>query len=283
MQPVAEGFKELGLPALRRCADSGEEWAVIDEIGYLETACPDYCAEILTLMEKKKLAAAVRKQELPFLTKLCRRPDVFLVDLDNPFGEVGCVIMASGLGRRFGGNKLLAKFGEKPLIQWALDATEGIFARRVAVTRHREVEQLCRSQGIDVILHDLPDRSDTIRLGLDALCEGRPPLSGCLFCPADQPLLHRETVASLALLAAGQPDCIWRPSWQEQAGAPVLFPRSLFEELRSLPQGRGGNWIIRRRPELVRLLSVRNPWELEDVDRPQDMERLAAFLSCGPS
>ena len=54
-----------------------------------------------------------------------------------PFDSLGCVIMASGLGRRFGGNKLLAELGGKPLLQWVLDATQGMFGcRRVVVTRH---------------------------------------------------------------------------------------------------------------------------------------------------
>ena len=33
------------------------------------------------------------------------------------FPKIGCVIMASGLGKRFGGNKLMADFQGKPLLQ----------------------------------------------------------------------------------------------------------------------------------------------------------------------
>ena len=33
---------------------------------------------------------------------------------------LGCVIMASGTGQRFGGNKLLADFGGRPLISCIL-------------------------------------------------------------------------------------------------------------------------------------------------------------------
>lgn len=83
-------------------------WVSIDEIGYLESSCPEYQQAIGALLEKKQVAAVVRKQPLPFLTGLCRREDVFLVDLDAPYGKLGCVIMASGMGRRFGGNKLMA-------------------------------------------------------------------------------------------------------------------------------------------------------------------------------
>ena len=85
------------------------------------------------------------------------------------FPQIGCVIMASGLGKRFGGNKLMADFHGKPMIQRALDATEGLFSRRVVVTRHESVAELCWAQNVEVVLHDLPGRNDTVRLGLEAL------------------------------------------------------------------------------------------------------------------
>lgn len=109
-----------------------------------------------TLLENKQVAAVVRKQPLAFLQELCSRKDAFVVDLDDPFGKIGCVIMASGLGRRFGSNKLLADFGGEPMICRILDATEGIFRRRVVVTRHEEIARLCREREISVALHCFP-------------------------------------------------------------------------------------------------------------------------------
>ena len=138
--------------------DRESEWISIGETGYPETGYQEYYNEILRLMDKKRLVAVVREQSQPFLEELRSREDVFLVDLDDPFGNMGCVIMASGLGRRFGGNKLMADFKGKPLLQWILDVTEGIFGRRIVVTRHEEVRKLCLRQEIDVIYHTLPCR-----------------------------------------------------------------------------------------------------------------------------
>ena len=293
MRPLPEGFQEAGVRMLGRLAEQEGEWASIDEIGYLESGCADYCDAVRRLMERKRLAAAVRRQELPFLTELCGRPDVFLVDLDAPFGKLGCVIMASGLGKRFGGNKLMAELKGKPLIQYALDATEGIFERRVVVTRHKEVEELCRRQGVPVVFHSLPYRSDTVRLGLESLGDrtdaGKsgteaeikiaPPaengLEGCMFCPGDQPMLGRETVASLALCAASGKNTIWRAAWNGQEGSPVLFPAWVFPELLALPEGKGGGFAAGKHRELVRTVSARSQWELKDVDCLEDLELLA--------
>ena len=75
----------------------------------------------------------------------------------NFFPRTGCVIMASGMGMRFGSNKLLADFGGKPMIDRVISTTDKLFDSRVVVTRHREIADLCREYNINVILHDLPD------------------------------------------------------------------------------------------------------------------------------
>lgn len=178
--------------------------------------------------------------------------------------------MASGLGVRFGGNKLMADFHGEPMIARALQATEGLFARRVVVTRHGDVADFCRVRGIDVVLHDQPHRSDTVRLGLEAVGA----VDGCLFCPGDQPLLGWETVADLVSCALEEPQAIWRPAFGGTPGAPVLFPAWAFPELKQLPEGKGGSVVVKRHPDRVRLLPVRDGFELVDADRPETLEEL---------
>lgn len=186
------------------------------------------------------------------------------------FPRVGCVIMASGLGTRFGGNKLMADFRGQPMIQRALDATDGLFTRRVAVTRHESVARLCQTQNIECILHDLPHRSDTVRLGLEVLGE----LDACMFLPGDQPLLRRETVALLLESWKQSPNQIIRPIHEDTVGSPVLFPAWTFPELLSLPQGKGGGAVMKKYPGAVLGVPVNNPFELADADTPEMLEIL---------
>ena len=186
------------------------------------------------------------------------------------FPRIGCVIMASGMSKRFGANKLMADFHGSPMIQRALDATEGLFARRVVVTRHESVASLCREQGVEVVVHDLPHRSDTVRLGLEALGD----LDACIFLPGDQPLLRRETVAMLLQSWKEEPECIVRPVYEDSEGSPVLFPAWAFPELNNLPEGKGGGVVIKKHPQALRRVSVANPFELADADTPETLELL---------
>ena len=63
MRMCAEGFLQVGIPALQSCMISDDEWITIDEIGYLETSCPEYRDIVLALLEKKRAAAVIRKQD----------------------------------------------------------------------------------------------------------------------------------------------------------------------------------------------------------------------------
>lgn len=271
MRPLLSGFDVQGVSILDSCAHNDSEWIYIDEIGYLETNSKDYCNAILNLMKHKRVAAVVRKQEFPFLQMLCNCEDVFLIDLDHPFGNMGCVIMASGEGKRFGGNKLMVDFNGKPMIQCILEATDRIFSRRVVVTRHKEVQLLCSSLDVEVVLHDLPYRSDTIRLGLDAVGMDT---DGCMFCPGDQPLLHWNTVAAQALCAVNSNNTIWRTAFETIQGSPTLFPRYYYFELLQLPVGKGGSVILKKYPHLTNRVLAGSEWELKDIDTPKDMELL---------
>ncbi len=121
MIPDMDGFLGLGLTAVTRAIDSTFQWAVIDELGYLESSCPEFCDAVFRLFDQKHVIAVLRSQSTPFLDALQARDDVFMYDLDHPVLPVGCVIMASGLGKRYfeelltlpdnhGGNVLLKKY-----------------------------------------------------------------------------------------------------------------------------------------------------------------------------
>lgn len=223
MRPVEAGFRQMEM-LLQELEHADADWVALDEVGYLEPAW--YLEKLEALMENKHLLAAVRKDH-PIL----QREDALIVDLDGH--RYGCVVMASGEGKRFGGNKLLADLNGKPLVCHGLDRARAVFSQTVVVTRYEAVAKL----HAQAVLHDLPHRSDTVRLGLQALGDA----DGCLFLPGDQPFVTEESLQAL-VLAAQNEDAIW----QLGDGSPVLFPRWAFAELMQLPEGKGGNVLIRK-------------------------------------
>lgn len=210
---------------------------------------------------------------------------------DNRTLKHGCIVMASGVGARFGGNKLMAELCGAPLVGHAVRATDDLFSRRVVITRHADVAALCETLGAQVILHDEPCRNDTVRLGMEAM-------DGCdtvTFVQGDQPLIRPASI--VALLRAAERDAagavkrdaaesgvarIWRTSFDGVPGAPVLFPSWAFDELRSLPRGKGGGFVAKTHAECVRTIEVSSEWELFDVDTRDDLEQLQTHVArCG--
>ena len=217
------------------------------------------------------------------MAELCRK---------NAHPPVGCVIMASGLARRFGSNKLLANFGGRPLLCRALEITATpALAARVVVTRSAEVKALCDAQAVPCLLHSLPGRNDTVRLGLEALLEQCPNLAGCIFLPGDQPLLQRETLEALITAFAQTQKETERAIFRLGAraahgpdtfvGSPVLFGCGYFPALCTLPEGKGGGVVAKAHKERVRTIEVSSKWELFDVDTPDDLQTLQAHLKNG--
>ncbi|MEF2798873.1 MAG: NTP transferase domain-containing protein, partial [Christensenellales bacterium] len=104
--------------------------------------------------------------------------------------RIGCVLMAAGSSSRFGGNKLLADFFGKTLIERAMEAVPRDKLLRTAVVSGCD-EALSMALDFDflTVRNDRPEDgvSRTIRLGLDALGD----VDAAMFMVADQPCLSR--------------------------------------------------------------------------------------------
>ena len=213
---------------------------------------------------------------------------------ENKTLPIGCVIMASGLSTRFGSNKLLTPFGpgREPMLRRAFAATDTpLLASRVVVARSPEVETLCREVSVPCLLHALPGRNDTVRLGLEVLLAERPDLAGCMFLPGDQPLLRRESVESLLRAFAEHLQTqketermIFRLAYRAKddptplVGSPVLFDSGYFPALRALPEGKGGSFLLRQYQEQVHCFYTTHHEELWDADTPEALQKLEAML-----
>ena len=189
--------------------------------------------------------------------------------------KIGCVIMASGMARRFGSNKLLHDFHGEPMMVRILRSTAATtMSHRLVVTRHPEVETICQAENVPCLLHDLPKRSDTVRLGVEKLLETAQDLDGIMFAASDQPCLMAESIQNLLNAFEENPDNIYRLCWEDTMGNPVIFPRSTFEALLNLPEGKGGGAVIKANPELVRTVSALEERELIDCDTPEILQSL---------
>lgn len=186
--------------------------------------------------------------------------------------SLGCLVMAAGSGRRFGGNKLAAELDGKTLIRRALEAVPGArFSAVTVVSQYEDIEELAGQFGFAAIHNDRPDLglSHTIRLGTEAMrgCDG------ILYMVADQPKLRQETVARIVEVFCQHPDRIVGAGHEGRRGNPNLFPARFFEELMALSGDHGGSSVIRTHEDALLLVET-DAEELFDCDTPEALESL---------
>ena len=184
--------------------------------------------------------------------------------------EIGCVLLCSGYGRRFGSNKLLALLDGVPLYRRAFAALPpALFTKAVVTSQYGEILAQAGKLGYLPLLncHPWEGVAAGIRLGLAALRN----MDGVLFSVCDQPILTTKSIENLINSFLESPDFIHALSWQGRRGNPVLFPKALFPELMALTGDAGGSAVIRRHAELLRLTEAGSPRELSDVDYPEEL------------
>lgn len=206
--------------------------------------------------------------------------------------RIGCVVMASGLGRRFrraagatdaealpaaDEDKLLRPLLGVPVLQHTLASLPADVLNVVVVTRSEAVEGLCEDLGVRCVRHAGAYQSDTIRQGLRAL-SGVP---GCLFVPGDQPMVTEASVRALVGEYQLHPGSIVRLAWRGVPASPILWPSEDLPALAALEGDAGGSALLARREELgrrVRLVEATHELEVADVDTPDDLERIETLV-----
>ena len=119
---------------------------------------------------------------------------------DAPLPEVTAVLMASGFGRRYGGNKLLDNLNGKPLYRHALDHIVQALGEDelIVVTQYEEIFRQVREMGIRAVMNRQAAEgiSASIRLGTERALQERPEKTDpvLLFFAADMPYLSAEEI-----------------------------------------------------------------------------------------
>ena len=185
--------------------------------------------------------------------------------------KIGCVLLAAGSGKRFGGDKLLYAPDGVSMAERACRLHADIdYGARVMVVRTGDetLGALAAQYGFDAVPN--PRAADGIgtsaACGMAALLERDGSLDGALFAVCDQPYLTAESVRRLLQAFQADASRIVAPECLGRRGNPVVFPRSLFREFDALHADVGGGAIIRNHPELLTLVALCDERELSDID-----------------
>lgn len=199
---------------------------------------------------------------------------------------VAAVILAAGASKRMGRPKPLLPVdlqGRVPLLVHMVEQVLAApFAQVVVVLGHRadEAAALLRGRPVEVLVNRAwrEGLSTSLRCGLAAL---RPEVEAAVLILGDQVGLTERLLRRLveAFAATGGP--IVAPEHGGRLGNPVLFHRAFFPALQAQRGDRGGRDLLREHRDEVVTVPVDDPWELWDLDSPDDYARWLAHLREG--
>ena len=101
-----------------------------------------------------------------------------------------------------------------------------------------------------------------------------PLLEGALVTLVDVPLVRSSTVAAVIEAWRRTRAPIVRPVTGDHHGHPVIFDRSIFEDLRAADPAIGAKAVFGAYRDRIVNVSVQDPGAFEDIDTPEDYERL---------
>lgn len=196
--------------------------------------------------------------------------------------KAAIIYMASGFGKRFGQNKLLALFRGRPLYEYGLETADqaarllreklGWQVSLTVVSQYEEILQTAAMLGAEAVFNPDSSQGITASLRLGTSCQ-QEDTQIYAYLVADQPALRPETLAGFleGFEASGRGmGCVCCGGRQ---GNPAAFLGRYRGALMELSGDRGGSVLMRREPDQVWTWEAKEE-ELRDVDVPKDLERL---------
>jgi len=183
------------------------------------------------------------------------------------------VLLAAGMSRRFGSSKLMADVAGKRVLEIALAQLLDLRAGRlIVVVGPESVIELpgLRNPAVTIARNAKPAAglSSSIRIGLRGVGPGA---DGVMLCLADQVAVSADDYRRLVEAWRARPEAPAAAFYREQLGAPAIFPRSWFGDLRALAGDRGAGALLRSQRGSV--VAVDMPVAEFDIDTPADLDR----------
>lgn len=189
----------------------------------------------------------------------------------------GIIILAAGSSSRMGQPKQQLVYGNKTLLQRAIEAAKGVQAHALMVVlgaNNQTILDDVDSKHLDIVIN--PDweqgMSSSIKAGITALQTLYPKVDHVLVMLCDQPFVDTELLVKLIEAKPLTDDAIVACEYKSTIGVPVLFGKSWFADLQDLNGEDGAKKLLLAHQDKV----VTVPFDKGsiDIDTPDDYQQL---------
>ena len=183
---------------------------------------------------------------------------------------VAAVVLAAGVGRRFGAAKQLAYLDGRPLVRHAVDAALAGGCGPVVVVLGHAVDRVraVLPKDVCVVVNDMfaTGQASSLKAGVAAVAATD--ATGLVVLLADQPYVDPAVVRAVAgALAVGHP--VVRARYQDRSGHPVGFASETFDGLARIRGDVGARDLLEELGVVDLVVESSCP---VDVDTPDDLD-----------
>jgi CTP:molybdopterin cytidylyltransferase MocA len=193
--------------------------------------------------------------------------------------HIGAVVLAAGLSRRMGKNKLITEVGGKPLVRHAVEAAlEAGLAPVIVVTGHEPERIEASLAGLPVQFAHNASYADGLSTSLKTGVEHLPQdCAGAMVLLGDMPGVTPELARAVAAAfnpAKGRGIAV--ATAQGERGHPVLWGRAFFPELIRLRGDQGARSLMAQHGDQIVEVAAGDAGPLTDIDTPAALEKYLA-------
>ncbi len=185
------------------------------------------------------------------------------------------MVLAAGLSRRMGTQKLLLPYRGKPMIAHIVDElllgpVDLVFV--VVGKQGKRILEALAGRPVHVVTntHAEEEMLQSVRSGLRAMPEES---AAVMMALGDQPSITADLVAKLVRSFHEAGRGIVVPTYKGKRGHPLLFAMHYRDEILTGHEGRGLRGLLEAHPQDVFELEVATAGVLEDIDLPEDYRR----------
>lgn len=194
------------------------------------------------------------------------------------------IILAAGISSRFGRPKQLTELGEKPVIEWALDACldsqlESIFL--VLGYKHKEILKALSKKISHPRLNIIVNRnyrkgqSTSLQAGIRTIRDAFP---SAMFILGDQPFIDVATINFLLKKFRASEKNICVPIHKKMRGNPPIFSKRFYDQMCGIKGDVGARQIIENNPDQVLRIEVKRASFFHDIDTQKDLEQMRTLI-----
>ena len=196
--------------------------------------------------------------------------------------KICAAVLASGMGTRFGGDKIFALIGGKQVVCFPVDdlRASGVEEIMLVVRPDTAIERLACSGGARIVRNALyrEGMASSIRA---AVTHAGKDCSGLLLVNGDMPFFGQARYRDLISIFMDNPDSIVATTVSGVRRNPAIFPAAMMSQLLGLKGEDGGRKLLASHSGKIVDYAVNSGSAVMDIDTVSDLEKADSIFRSG--